>query len=91
MAGAGDDDANFGAGRGSGTESDGKGATSPREAPSEAHAARAKAPMRITINPRVRPDMSPSHEIEHPTACLILQKHKNTARIGRSHKIQRLW
>ena len=70
MTGEGASDENFGAGRGSGTELDGKGVASPREAPSEAHAASAKPPMRVTINPRIRPDMSPSHEIERPHGML---------------------
>jgi hypothetical protein len=51
-------------------ESDGKGGVSPSEAPSEAYAASVKPPIRVTINPRIRPDMVPSHEIERPHGML---------------------
>jgi hypothetical protein len=66
MTGAGSDDENFGAGRGSGTVSDGKGEASPREAPSEAHAASAKQAIRVTTNPRNRPDMPLSNQYQLP-------------------------
>jgi hypothetical protein len=56
MAGAAE---TFGAGRGSGTEPDGRGALSSNGAPPEPHAASTKPPITIATNPRVRPDMFP--------------------------------
>ena len=50
---------NFGAGRGSGTESDGRGAASSSEGPVEPHAASAKPITRVITNALDRPDMHP--------------------------------
>jgi len=80
--------ANLGAGRGSGTEPDGKGVASPSEAPSEAHAASAKPPIKVTTNPRIR--------IIGPRLRLKVRRNRkpgpyatpNTALIRWSHKIQ---
>jgi len=94
MAGAAE---SFGAGRGSGTEPDGKGAASPSEAPSEAQAASTKPPNRIATNPRICPDMFPTDQYDagmlyrKAPHIVDLQQRKNTARISWSHKIERLW
>jgi len=94
MAGAAE---SFGAGRGSGTEPDGKGAACPSEAPSEAQAASTKPPNRIATNPRICPDMFPTDQYDagmpyrKAPHIVDLQQRKNTARISWSHKIERLW
>ena len=96
MTGAGADDANFGAARGSGTESDGKGAASPREAPSEAHAASGQVTNKAHYKPaHSKSTMAGGVRFRHYDNRIAkceggVQQHKNTARISTSPKIQRL-